>query len=332
MFLIIGASGFIGTYLMDELVKQNIDVIATGRNVAAKKFYERKQIKFVDLDISNEHDFERLPTKGVEGVVLLAGLLPANADKKYIKEYIDINVNGTINALEYCKKNNIKKFITTTSYADVQKNWEKGVALPADSPRNFYYSGDHAVYVISKCAAADLVQYYSAEYAINGSVFRLPPVYGVGPHSVIYANEKPYKSGLQVFIERAIAGKTIRIFGDADVRRDVVYIKDVVQAFIKALKSQNAIGIYNIASGIDVSLNDQVKDIIDVFSMKGNRSNIEYIESQQNNSISYKFDISKAKNDFDYDPEFIPFKKMMIDYKKELEINRFIFLSERNKI
>lgn len=330
MFVIIGASGFIGTYLVEELVKQGFEVLATGRNLEAKHYYENKNIKFVELDLTQESDFNKLPEHGVEGVVLLAALLPANDLDFSVKKYIDINIQGTVNVLEYCIKTNIPKLISTTSYADVQKNWRKGIPLDEETPRNFYFSGDHAAYVISKSAAADFIHLYTKEYGLKGSVFRLPPVYGVGPHSVIYVDGKVYKSGLQVFIEKAIRGEEIEIFGDATVTRDVVYIKDVVQAFIKALKSDKTVGLYNISSGIELSLEEQVNTIVDVFSSENCMSKIKYNSNKKNNSASYLFDITKARQDFGYIPQFIPFRKMMIDYKKELTLNRYDFLTKRN--
>ena len=164
-------------------------------------------------------DINKLPTKGVEGVILLAALLPANSSVDLDKDenaadYFKINTIGTINILEYCRKNNIKKFISCSSYADVFNAWKKGYAIKETEPRNYNYKGDHAVYVFSKNAAEDMIHYYNEQHGLQGAMFRFPPVYGVGPHGSIYVNGKVYKSGIQTFIEKAEKGENIEIWGN----------------------------------------------------------------------------------------------------------------------
>ena len=63
---------------------------------------------------------------------------------------------------------------------------------------------------ISKNAANDVMEYYNEQHGMQCASFRLPPVYGVGPHSEIYVNGKYYKTGIQTFIENAEAGKILK--------------------------------------------------------------------------------------------------------------------------
>jgi len=331
MIIITGATGFIGTYLVDELVRQGFDVLATGRNKAAESYYKKMGIPFMRLDVTDEDNFNKLPQENVDAIVHLAALLPANVREYNPRDYINITVMGTINVLEYCIKNNVKKVISTTSYADVQNLWEKDKPIKEAASRDFKFIGDHAMYVISKNASADIITHYSQQYGMHGIVFRLPPVYGYGPHSEIYVNGKYYKSGFQVFLEKAMKGEDIEIWGNSQVTRDVVYVKDVVSAFALALKSDKAQGLYNISSGIPLSLDEQVKVTIKVFSPMNKKSKRIYRPDKKNNSTSYIFDISKAKKDFGYEPNFIPFEKMLVDYKKEMESKRFSFLVESRR-
>lgn len=319
MVIVIGASGFIGSYLVRQLLVEGYEVFATGRRKSALKYYVDHNIPNIEMDISKRSDFEKLPQKGVEAVIILAALLPANSVDNDPYEYVDVNIKGTLNVLEYCRKNGIKKVISTTSYADIQEKWEKCIPLADDIERNFKLAGDHASYIISKNAATDFILHYNVEYSMQGIIFRLPPVYGVGPHSVIYADGKVYKSGLQIFIDKAVAGENIQIYGDKDVSRDVVSVKDVVSAFILAIKSNIARGIYNISSGRSTTLEEQVEVIIDIFSVLPNKSRIEYLPEKPNNSKSFLLDISKAKKDFGYCPSFSVFHDLMEDYKRDLE-------------
>ncbi|WP_271809503.1 NAD-dependent epimerase/dehydratase family protein [Clostridium beijerinckii] len=330
MVIVIGATGFIGVYTVEKLLNEGYEVIATGRNKVVGDYYKSKGVKFIELDMSNEADFEKLPRENVEGIILLAGLLPANAQVDIDKDenasdYIKINTIGTINVLEYCRKNNINKVISTTSYADVFNSWKRDIALTEDEPRNFKYDGDHAVYVISKNASLDIMQYYNVQHGLQCSAFRLPPVYGVGPHSEIYVNGKYYKTGIQTFIEKAEKGEDIEIWGDPQISRDIIYVKDVATAFMKALQSDKAKGLYNMTSGIPLTLEDQVKTVIKVFT-KGKKSNVVYRPELKNNTPSYLFSMEKAKKDFGFEPKYKDYEKIMIDYKKELESHRLDFL------
>ena len=98
---------------VDEFVKQGCDVLVTGRNNKFREHYEALGVKYENLDLNSPEDFEKLPKSDVEGVILLAGLLPANAQVNLDKdenaaEYFRINTIGTINVLEYCRRNGIR--------------------------------------------------------------------------------------------------------------------------------------------------------------------------------------------------------------------------------
>ena len=123
MILVIGGTSFIGMYTIDELVRNGKQVLATGRNRKLEPMVRSLGADYVELDITDEDDFSKLPTSGVEGVILLAALLPANAkadlvDEENAADYFRVNCIGTVNVLEYCRKHGIKKDISYCSYGD----------------------------------------------------------------------------------------------------------------------------------------------------------------------------------------------------------------------
>jgi UDP-glucose 4-epimerase len=327
MVIVIGATGFIGMYTVEELLKAGKDVVATGRNEKLGAQLEGMGAKFMKLDITNPGDFDQLPAVGVEGVILLAGLLPANAkadldNVENAADYFEVNVVGTINVLEWCRKHGVRKLIANCSYSDVSGAWGTGRVITEEEPRSFKFTGDHAVYVISKNAANDVMEYYNQQHGMQCSWFRFPPVYGVGPHGTILVNGKPYKSGIQTFIEKAQAGEDIEIWGDPHISRDIIYVKDVARAYRLALESDGARGLYNMTSGVGIDLEQQVRAVIDVFG-EGKGSQIVYRPDKPNNTPSYLYSMEKAKNDFGFVPEYTNYHDMMVDYKAELESGRW---------
>lgn len=323
MIIIIGATGFIGMYTAEAFLKKGYQVLATGRNEKIGEALSNEGASFERLDITKEEDFEKLPQDGVSGIILLAGLLPANTTADLLCEdnaadYFKVNVIGTINVLEWARKHNVKKVIGACSYADVRNAWKKDYAITEEEPRNFSFTGDHSVYVISRNAANDVMEYYNQQHQMCCAWFRFPPVYGVGPHGTINVNGKPYKSGIQTFIENAMEGKDIEIWGDPGISRDIIYVKDVARAYVLAMESDKTYGLYNMTSSVPLTLLDQAKTVIDVFGNdKG--SKIVFRPEKKNNTPSFLFSMEKAKRDFGFVPEYTDFKKMMEDYKKEME-------------
>lgn len=332
MILVIGATSFIGIYTVNELLSQGEKVIVAGRNDNLKKYYNDKGVEFINFDLSDKNTFNNLPKENIETVILLAGLLPANAeadletvDNAY--DYLEINSLGTARLLEYCRENNIFRLISTTSYAEVSCAWEKGVPITEQQNREYVLEGDHAAYIISKNASSDLMYYYNNQHDMSNVVFRLPPVYGVGPHGTLRINGVEQKSGLQLFIEKSQNGDTIEIHGDGSLERDVVYVKDVAKALYLASKSKKAKGLYNITSGEALSLKKQVETIVDIFRIE-KKSEIIFNKMIKNNTTSFLFSIEKAKNDFNYNPRYSEFRNMMCDYKSEIERGEYVKVFE----
>ena len=105
MIIVIGATSFIGVHTVTELVNQGCEVLVTGRKNRFKEHYDKLGVQYVNLDLDNEEDFKKLPTEGVEGVILLAGLLPANApvnldEDENGADYFRINTISTMNCWE----------------------------------------------------------------------------------------------------------------------------------------------------------------------------------------------------------------------------------------
>lgn len=330
MIIVIGASSFIGTYLVDELIAQGRKVFATGYSNLNQEYYASQGIQFAQVNIAQKQDLARLPKENIDAVILLASLLPANDVERDPQRYVDVNVSGVLNVLEYCRINRAKKIVFASSHSDVAGLWDCNRPITEEDPCGIIYTGDHAVYIITKIAAVNLVEHYHQAHGITGISFRLPAVYGSGPHTKIYVDGKPWVPGFTTFIRKAMAGDTIEIWGDSSRGRDLVYVKDVVGAFIGAIDSVTAHGLYNIASGVRTSLDEEVKGIIEVFSPPEHRSSIRYRPDKPDMPYAYLYDISKARQDLKYEVRY-PLMRMLHDFKQEMISQRFAHLTRRGK-
>ena len=322
MIIVIGATGFIGTYLIDQLVKDGVDVLACGRSKAGEEYYKSKGVPFMRLDVTKEDDFNKLPKKNVNAVVHLACLIPAASKEDNATAYLKTNTIGTVNALEYCRKYNIKKFVLTSSHFAVEGLWnDKQIPISEEMGLKFKYTGGHAKYIISRVAAEEYVRCYMEEYGMQCFVLRVSGVRGVGR----------YESGFELFINKAKKSETIEIWGDNSKVWDNIYVKDVVRGIILALKNDISKGFYNLSSGIPMHLKDEVESIVKVFSDKNNPSNIVLTPKKEGGiQKSYVYDITKIKNDLGFTPQYSCLD-MVKDIKKDMESRRFNFLIESRR-
>ncbi len=330
--LVFGAAGFMGTYLIEELLKQEYQVTASDISTIGEEYYRNKNVQYIHVDITKVNDFRKLESESFDVVVHLAATQPANVSEKNYdpKDYINVNVNGTLNILEFCREKDIKKIIYATSHRNTQGLWVNGNAIKESDGRSVKYSGQYSMFSISETAAQDCVLHYQEQYGLTGIILRLPPVYGYGPHTEIFMNGKQIKTGFQIFIENALACKPIEIWGDCNKGRDIIYIKDVITAFIKAISTEGVSGLFNITSGRSLTLKEEAETIAKVFW--GNDGSPIIIErpEKENHIDAFVYDISKAHKELNWHPKY-NFEDMLIDYKKEEENKKFKFLVEKRQ-
>ena len=330
--LVFGASGFIGTYLIDELLDRGHEVTASDISDAGREYYANKDVPYINVDITEKGDFERLDKQKYDAVVHLAACQPANvAEKTYDpRDYINVNVIGTLNILEFCRQNRVGKVIYASSHRNTQGLWAPCKAIREEDGRGIKYSGEYAMFSIAESAAQDCVLHYQAQYGLTGIVFRLPPVYGYGPHTEIFKEGKPIKTGFQIFIEKAKACQPLEVWGDSSVGRDIIYIKDVVSAFVKAIDNVGASGLFNITSGKYLTLRQEAEIIAEVFWGGTTAPQVVDRPDMPNGMDAFLYDISKALHELDWAPQY-SFKDMLIDYKKELESKKHEYLVDKRK-
>lgn len=321
--IIFGATGNVGSYLTkyctEYFNKEEYEIIASGRR--SVNVFENLEVKYAQVDITKEEDFDKLPKENVHAVMLLAAKIPSYMDDYNPREYIESNVIGAFNVLEYCRKVKADRILYTQTVFDISLHAKDGVVLKPDLDRNFSYTGDHAVYVISKNTALELIEHYHQEFGLKKFIFRLPTIYNYSPFQYYYPNGKKTMRPLYQMINKAKNGEPIELWGDPNYSKDMVHVYDFSQMLCKAVEVDREEGFYNIGTGIPVTLKEQIEAIIEVFSPKDNKSEIIY-RPEKVSSGGFLMDVSNAKEELGYEPQYTV-KKLFEDYKKEMELNRF---------
>jgi UDP-glucose 4-epimerase len=330
--LVFGAAGFIGAYLIDELLRLHYDVDASDIDQFGEQHCRAHGVPYFHVDITKQEEFRRLPQEEFDAVIHLAALQPATYDvARYTpRDYMNVNVAGTLNILDYCARNKARKLIYASSHRNTSGLWSRGRLISEADGRAQEYVGEYAMFGISESAAQDCVEFYRAKYGMEGIIFRLPPVYGFGPHLEIFKNGEPMKTGFQTLIENAMACRPLEVWGDGTIGRDIVYVKDVVSAFVKAICLETKGGLFNITSGYRLTLREEIETIAKVFWGDGTSPQIVDMPHKVHGMRSFAYDNSKARVELDWRPEY-DFESMLIDYKREVSSDHFGFLLEKRR-
>jgi len=253
--LVTGGAGFIGSNLVDRLIKDNHEVIIIDDLSTGKEKNINPKAEFMKVDISDNDDMLSGALKGVDVVFHLAAKARVQPSIENPIEFHNTNVNGTLNLLKACVDNNVKRFVFSSSssvYGDVEK-------LPTPE----YHPLDPiSPYALQKLIGEQYCKLFSELYDIETVCLRYFNVYGDGMDLT-----STYKLVIPIFTEQIQNGKPMTIRGDGEQRRDFTHIDDVVEANILAgFNSKIPIfkckgDTFNIGNGDNRSVN-QIADLL----------------------------------------------------------------------
>ena len=288
--LVTGGAGFIGSNLVDELVRQGHQVLIVDNLSLGKKEYLNPKAKFYKKDIRDYKSIKPL-FRGVDCVFHLAAqprIQPSIIDPA---TSFDNNVLGTFNVLLAAKENKAPKIVysaSSSAYGD-----QKSLPLKEEMRANVKNP-----YALFKYMGEEMCQLFNQLYGLPTVCLRYFNVYGER-QSV----EGAYSTVIGIFLKQKKQGKPLTIVGDGNQRRDFTYVKDVVRANIMAMKSKKAVGhLINIGSGKNHSVNE-VAHMID--------KNHKFIPPRPGEARVTLADISKAKHILGWEP-----KVMLNDWLK----------------
>ena len=322
--LITGTQGFIGRHLV-KMIKEKTDweIVAPQfvEEERLHKYYEETFSKATgdSLDVTSAGLWKVLDRHiDIDAVVHLAALLMIDGHQP--EDYFRVNTLGTYNALEFARRNKIPKFIYAMTHSDMNKS--RSVYIGDDDEQIYgtnSFENNAIPFITSKIAAANMVDAYSRQGVLNGVNLRLANIRGYG------SKDTKYNSPFHQFIVKARRGEDIEVWGNPPkTLRDLIYVKDVCNAVMKTIEVKEARGWYNIGSGKGMTIEEEIKNIILVFSRLEKRSCIIYrrdIEEVRKHSCIFLID--KAKRELGWEPQY-SYSDGLMDMRKEMEENEKI--------
>lgn len=325
--VIFGATGHAGAYLtlyakdFFKKLEAGYEVIATGRRQTSA--FDRYGIRYYSADITKPETMSVLPIEDVYAVVLLAAEIPAYMRQYDPAKYLDSIVFGTFNVLEYCRKAKADRILFPTSFFDVAE-YPAGTVIRPDTPQNFRYTGDHAIYMIAKNAATELIEHYHQEYGLRKFIFRMPSIYSYSTSHYFYQRGVKTLRPVYKMIRQAMNGESLELWGDPNNAKDMLHVYDMGQMFCKAVLADREKGFYNCGTGVPVTLQQELDTIIRVFSPAGSRSCIIYRPDLPSGGAAL-MDVQNAKDELGYAPQY-DVVRLFEDFKKEMALKRFLEL------
>lgn len=318
--VVFGATGTLGAPIATHLHRLGYEVVAVGHRKSDNGFYAELGIPYHSVDIARREDFDCLPTSDVYAVVHFAGALPASMEGYRAELYVQSIILGTLNVLEYTRRVGADRILFPQSLFDISYLFGSRTPISPDAERRAPLEGDHAMYVIAKNAAVDMIEHYHKAYGLKRFILRLSRVYLHHPNPYTFTDGKRVMVSDRYLIYRAMRGEELEIWGEPDRLLETCCVKDFLQIVEKALEAPHAGGIYNIGSG-GSTLEERIRGIVEVFSPKDKPSKISY-HPEKRSAMQFVLDIEKTKRELGYKPRY-NWKAYLEDFKRDMEQQPF---------
>ena len=246
-YIVTGGAGFIGSYLVDKLIKENHEVVILDnlKTGTRENLSDKAQESFIYKDVAMALPQElNSICEGADGIFHMAALPSVQFSVENPINTINSNLISTVKMLEVAKKYSIKFIYSGSSscYGDANRLpiSESDMAKPL-SP-----------YALNKYQGEEYCKLYSQLYEVNAVVLRYFNVYGAR-----MTNTGAYRSVLSIFLESYNNKQPLNIVNNGEQKRDFIHVSDVVDANISAMNNDiKAIMPFNIGSGKNYSVNE----------------------------------------------------------------------------
>jgi nucleoside-diphosphate-sugar epimerase len=291
--LVTGGAGFIGSHLVETLMSEGFDVVvlddfSSGRRENLSVYSGESNFCLVEGDVRVKADVEKA-LEGVNVVFHLAAIVSVDFSVKDPLLVNEVNVGGTLNILRESLKAGVKRFVYASSCAV----YGEPVNLPINEE---HPARPMSPYGVSKLAAEHYCRVFYEVYGIETVCLRFFNVYG--PRQMI----GPYSGVIVQFIDKLKHGEKPIIYGDGNQTRDFVFVGDVVDAYLRAMRCKNCVGeTINVGSGVETSINRLADALIELFGTRDIKP--VYAKARAGDIRRSYADLSKAEGLLGYKPK-----------------------------
>ena len=284
--LVTGGAGFIGSHLVDRLIKEGhkvtvLDNFSNGRIENLSKHSTNNKLQVKKVDITN-FDAIKNYFKDVSWVFHLAALADIVPSIREPLKYHRSNVDGTINVLEAARRNNVKKFIYTASSSCY------GIPDKYPTPETAPIKPEYP-YALTKYLGEQYALHWNKIYNLPVVSLRLFNVYGPRART-----SGTYGAVFGVFLAQKYHNKPFTVVGDGEQTRDFTFVTDIVEGFLKSANSDIENEIINLGSGDTYSVNRLVELL---------EGDVVFLPKRPGEPDCTFADISKAKKLINYEPK-----------------------------
>ena len=246
-FLVTGAAGFLGSALANRLAQAGHSVRALDDLSAGDPARLSPQVLFTRGDVNDRPKLWTL-LQGVECVYHLAARVSVPESVLYPREYNAVNVGGTVSVMEAMRDAGVRRVILASSGAVYG---EQSVQPLQES----FSPNPRSPYAVSKLSAEYYVRTIGALWGIETVALRVFNAYGPGqPRPASHPPVIPH------FLQHALTGASLVVYGDGSQTRDYVYIDDVVEALTAAATAQTVDRqVINVGSGQETSVKELIR-------------------------------------------------------------------------
>lgn len=248
--LVTGGAGFIGSHIV-ELYQERAEEIRVLDNLRTGCRHNLDDLRHTFIEGSiTDRELVRKAVEGIDFIFHLAALVSVPESMAMPRECVDINVHGLLNVLEEASAAGVRKLVFASSAAVYGDN-------PTVPKTETMLPEPKSPYAITKLDGEYYLAMFRNEGRLETAAIRFFNVFGPRQDP-----KGAYAAAVPIFIEKALRGEDLIIFGDGGQTRDFIYVKDIAGALSFAVETPGVTGVFNAGYGGAMTINDLAEGLI----------------------------------------------------------------------
>jgi UDP-glucose 4-epimerase len=248
--LVTGGAGFIGSHIVEHFQGKAEEIrVLDNFRTGYKHNLDGLDCTLLEGSVT-DRNLVKKAVQDVDYIFHMAAMVSVPESMAKPAECVEINVNGLLNILEEATSAGVKKIVFASSAANYGNN-------PTVPKLETMYPEPQSPYAITKLDGEYYLEMFRAEGKIQTTSIRFFNVFGPRQDP-----KGAYAAAVPIFIEKAVKGENITVYGDGEQTRDFIYVTDIVGALVFAAMHHEMHGTYNAGYGGQITINDLAQNIL----------------------------------------------------------------------